>query len=399
MTRLLAALALAVALPVLAVSAGAGAALAAEKFTIGYLQLKKDPRYLESRAFARYLAEPLGRPYPGARVAMDEIKFHGVQAGVEFRLKRKKRKNAASLAKAVRKMAEKDGARFFVADLPGDALGELAAATAGMDILLLNVSARDDRLRGEGCHAHLLHIVPSHRMAMDALSQFLSFKRWREALVLEGPTEADKALADAFRASAAKFRLDIVETRAFTPSNDPRERDRNNVVLLTGGVDYDVIFVADSDGEFARDVPYHSVLPRPVVGSAGLTGAAWHWSWERHGAPQLENRFRREAGRQMRDFDWSAWMAVKAVAKAVQGTASADFATLRDFLLGDEIEIDTVKGNPSRFRPWNNQLRQPMLISRQNWVVNRAPMKGFEHRLDDLDTLGIDEAESRCRFD
>ena len=32
---------------------------------------------------------------------------------------------------------------------------------------------------------------------------------------------------------------------------------------------YDVVWVVDSDGEFARSLPYRTVLPRPVVGDAG----------------------------------------------------------------------------------------------------------------------------------
>ena len=47
---------------------------------------------------------------------------------------------------------------------------------------------------------------------------------------------------------------------------------------------------------------------------------------------------------------------------------------------------------------WNNQLRQPVLLVTDNWVVARAPLEGFEHRLNDLDTLGLDKPESKCRF-
>ena len=101
----------------------------------------------------------------------------------------------------------------------------------------------------------------------------------------------------------------------------------------------------------------------------------------------------------MRSFDWATWMSVKVVAEAVQRTGSADFQTLRSFLLGPDANLDTFKGNPSSFRPWNNQMRQPVLIGTQNWVIARAPIDGFEHRENDLDTLGIDKRESVCRLD
>ena len=143
------------------------------------------------------------------------------------------------------------------------------------------------------------------------------------------------------------------------------------------GVDYDVVFVADTDGEFARNVPYQSVQPRLVVGSEGLAAAAWHWAWERHGAPQLEKRFQKVAKRPMRDFDWAAWMAVKAVVEAVLRTEGGDFGAVRDYLVGPEIVLDGFKGNRVNFRPWNRQMRQPLLLVTHNWVVERAPVAGL----------------------
>ena len=60
--------------------------------------------------------------------------------------------------------------------------------------------------------------------------------------------------------------------------------------------------------------------------------------------------------------------------------------------------MDTYKGFQSDFRPWNNQLRQNLLISVSNAVIARAPIDKFEHAINDLDTLGIDEPENECVF-
>jgi ABC transporter substrate binding protein (PQQ-dependent alcohol dehydrogenase system) len=100
----------------------------------------------------------------------------------------------------------------------------------------------------------------------------------------------------------------------------------------------------------------------------------------------------------MRDIDWAAWMAVKTVAEAVQRSASVDFSTLRDYILSPDAIIDGFKGNRLNFRPWNHQLRQPVLLVTHNWVVDRAPIKGFLHQTNNMDTLGYDERESECRF-
>ena len=368
---------------------------AAEELLIGYVALKKDPRYTVKRTFARYLTEPLGSPWVGARVALEESKFVGSAVGVEFKLKRRRAKSESRLVKSALKLAD-DGASYILVDAPAALVDEVARATKDRDLLLFNVSARDDVLRQEQCRSHLLHVIPSHAMITDALVQYLVSKKWRDILVLTGPRPEDAQLTEAFERSAKRLGVTIVEQRPFVLSNDPREREKNNVALLTAGADYDVVFVADTDGEFARDVPYQTVQPRPVVGSEGLAAAGWHWAWERHGAPQLEKRFRKKAKRPMRDVDWAAWMAVKAVVEAVLRTGGGEFAAVRDYLLGAEIVLDGFKGNRVNFRPWNRQLRQPLLLVTHNWVVERAPLRGFLHQTNNLDTLGFDERDSRC---
>ena len=388
-------LVLASGLLALALAAAPPAGAAAEEFPIGYVALKKDPRYTVKRTFARYLTEALGSPYVGARVAVEESKFAGSAVGVEFKLERRRAKSEDRLVKSALRLVD-DGARYILVDAPAALVDEVARATQDLDVLLFNVTARDDVLRQEQCRPHLLHVIPSHAMTTDALVQYLISRKWREALVLTGPRPEDKQLTVAFERSATRFGVKIVEQRPFVLSNDPREREKNNVALLTAGADYDVVFVADTDGEFARDVPYQTVRPRLVVGSEGLAAAGWHWSWERHGAPQLEKRFRKKAKRPMRDFDWAAWMAVKAVVEAVLRTGGGDFAAVRDYLLGDEIVLDGFKGNRVNFRPWNRQLRQPLLLVTHNWVVDRAPLRGFLHQTNNLDTLGFDERDSRC---
>ncbi|GJL88774.1 MAG: ABC transporter substrate-binding protein [Minwuia thermotolerans] len=368
----------------------------ADELVIGHLEMKGDRDYRKSRTFAAFLTQPLGRPHAGGEVALGEVKWHGAATGTTFALDRQRARGDALVATAEAMLAR--GIRFIILDLPAAEIVAVSRAMAGREVVLFNVRAAADSLRGTDCRSNLLHIAPSDAMRADAVGQFLALRRWREVLVLVGPLAADKAMADAFRRTAARYGLKIADERDFVLSNDPRQRELNNPLLLTQGSDHDVIFVADSDGEFARDLNYRTVDPRPLVGSEGLAGLAWHWSWSRHGAPQLENRFQDHAGRPMRDPDWAAWLAVKAVATAVQRTGSVDFATLRDHLLSAELVLDGFKGNRLSFRPWDNQLRQPMLLATHNHVVARAPVEGFLHRTNNLDTLGVDEPETACRM-
>ncbi|MEN9425425.1 MAG: hypothetical protein RL122_2808 [Pseudomonadota bacterium] len=370
---------------------------AAQTLSIGYMQQSDDPRYDDKHMTAQFLGQALGRPYEGAEVALKEVKFHGQNAGVEFALESAEAATAAELIKQVETLQAK-GVRFILSDLPAATLSEVASAFKGKDVVFFNVSAPDDSLRQAQCQAVVFHTLPNHAMQADALVQYLVAHKWKEVLVLEGEAPEDKLLTAAFERAAKRYGAEIVAKRPFVLGNDPRERDKNNIALLTGGEDYDVVYIADSHGEFARNAAYQTLLPRPVIGSEGLNALAWNWAWERHGAPQVEKRFEKKAERRMSDPDWAAWMAVKAVATAVQQTNGADFVKLRDFLTAPDTTLDGAKGNASSFRPWDHQLRQPLLLSTHNWVVDRAPLEGFLHQTNNLDTLGFDERDSQCKF-
>jgi ABC transporter substrate binding protein (PQQ-dependent alcohol dehydrogenase system) len=363
---------------------------------IGYLELDEDPRYSADRAYAGIALRPPGRPLAGAEVALAESESVGRVAKARFSLERFSGPDVEALATAVERWSGQ-GIGFILADLPAAELSQLAARARDKPILFFNVSAGADELRGPKCQPNLLHTLPSEAMRSDALAQHLALRKWTSVLVLQGPAPADAGAVAAFRRAAGRFGLKIVDARPFELSNDPRNREQNNLALLTGGGDYDVVFVADSDGEYARYVPYQTQRPRPVVGATGLRAEGWHWTWERNGGPQVNSRFQKHADRPMAAADWAAWVAVKAVAQAVLRTRSTDFAVNRDFILGERFTLDGSKGSPMSFRSWDGQLRQPMFLATHDAVIERAPLRGFLHRTNDLDTLGYDQPETACR--
>lgn len=367
---------------------------AADTMTVAYLELIGDPRYREKAIEARYLGKPWGRPFAGADAARRESKFVGSAIGVDFQLERIEGKDAAELIEQVQSLPGSP-VSFVLADLPAQVLSQVAEGLSDLPLLVLNVSAPDDTLRQASCQTNLLHVFPSYAMLSDALAQFLVSQKWREVLVLEGPLETDRQLVQAFDRSAKRYGLEITEKRNFLLGTDPRKREQNNLALLTRG-DYDVVFVADTEGEFARGLPYRTLQPRPVVGTEGLAPLAWHWAWERHGAPQLNNRFLKRAKREQTGYDWAAWMAYKAVVEATLRVGSTDFGAVSAYLRGQDIVLDGFKGNRLSFRPWSNQLRQPILLGTHNWVIDRAPIQGFLHASNNLDTLGYDQRETLC---
>lgn len=369
----------------------------ADTVRFAWLALDKDVRYDDKRTFFRTLSQPPGNPYAGAEVAMRESRFVGQALKIDFKLDRATGADTSALLAQLNRL-HAEGVRYFLVDAPAAVLAELGRATRGKELLLFNVSAADDALRQAQCQPHVFHTLPNHAMQADAIAQFLVSNKWRSILLLEGPLAEDKLIATAFERAAKRFGLKITDKRSFVLSNDPRQRNQGNVGLLTAGSDYDAIFVADSDGEFARGVPYRSVRPRPVVGSEGLVAEAWHWAWERHGAPQLTSRMIKQADRHPGSADWAAWMAVKAVVEAVVRTENAPFPKLVAYLAGEDITLDGFKGNRLGFRAWDRQLRQPLLIATHNAVIERAPIDGFLHQHNNMDTLGFDQRDSQCKF-
>lgn len=381
----------------MAVAPSFSAAVETTTLPIGYLEITDDARYDEKRAYARIRVHPHDRPRPGAEMAIRESRILGRALKIKFSLERAEGKTAAALVSAIERMAAAK-VRYFLIDADAAVITAVATATAGRDLLLFNISEPADILRGAGCQAHVMHVIPSHAMQTDALAQFLVAKKWRQVLVLKGPEDEDAAFAAAFEVSARRFGVRITASRDFVLGNDPRQREKNNVSLMTAEGDYDAVFVADTEGEFGRYVPYQTYLPRPIIGTEGLIAEAWNWAWERHGAPQLNQRFENRAKRRMTSTDWAAWAAVKAVVEAAVRTKSTDFETVRAYLRSDQLTLDAYKGNPVSFRSWDNQLRQPILLRTHNAIIDRAPLQGFLHPRENMDTLGYDRGDKKCRL-
>jgi ABC transporter substrate binding protein (PQQ-dependent alcohol dehydrogenase system) len=374
-------LAAALALPLLA---------AATPLKIGLLVRADDPRLERRRLELAYPGHPGGAAEQAVKMALDEVRFELDAARRQATLETVEVRDAAQARATLQRLAQA-GVVGVLADLPADWLAQIAAAAT---VPLLNVGAAEDRLRAL-CTPLLFHTLPSERMRVDALAQHLLARRWQRVLLLQGPRPEDATRAATVQAALKRYGLKLAATRPFKLSADPRERELGNLQLLTAGrgAEHDVVWVVDSDGEFARTVPYRTALPRPVVGDAGLTAQAWAPNFERFGAPQLARRFARAAQRPMTGHDWAAWMGTKALVQAAIANPAAPLAALS----AEDFVLDGFKGTRNSFRAWNRQLRQPLLLSDGLGVIGSAPVEGVLHPKNVLDTLGADAPESPCK--
>ena len=370
----------------------------ARDVTIGVVYAPDDARYEAKRLEKSYPGQPLGRPKAGAEVAIAESSFQLDSAHVKVVLQDVPLDSVTQARAQIVALAQK-GVKHFLLDLPAATAAELSKALATTDVLLFNVSAKEDSLRGAACSANLFHTLPDDVMMADATAQFLTAHRWTRVLLLTGTQTADTPQVAATRQAIKRYGIKVIADKTFKLSNDPREREQGDVALLTAGTDADVVWVVDADGEFASSVPYRTNQPRLVVGSAGLAPEAWQTSWDRYGAQQLSRRFKKAAGRPMAGADWAAWMATKAIIEVA--IKFPDSRQHRRALRSPDLVLDGFKGARLSFRPWDQQLRQPVFLAQGGiggGIAGVAPFDGFLHPMNNLDTLGADEKESPCKL-
>ena len=242
-------------------------------------------------------------------------------------------------------------------------------------------------------------------MLADGLAQYLIWKNWRRWLLVSGSHATDRLFVDTLRRAAARFGAKIVQERTFADTGGARRTDsgvaqiqRQIPVFTQSAPDYDVLVAADESEVFAGYLPYRTWDARPVAGSAGLVAKSWDAAHDQWGANQLQNRFAAMFQRRMTALDGQAWAAARMIGEAASRAHSADPKAMLAFLRSGDFALAAFKGQRLTLRDWNNQLRQPILLTDGRTVVSVSPQEGFLHQVSELDTLGYDRPETKCRL-
>jgi ABC transporter substrate binding protein (PQQ-dependent alcohol dehydrogenase system) len=286
---------------------------------------------------------------------------------------------------------------YLILDAPAPVLLAIAGLPDAKGAVLFNTSAGDVTLRDTECRENLFHSLPSDAMRTDALAQVLVQKRWTDLVMITGTYPADISYAAAVRRSLTKFGLKLSDEKTWDANADMRRTASQEIPLFTQDFgDYDAMILADELHDFGRYVLYNTWAARPVVGSEGLSARTWSPVIEQWGAAQLQSRFQDQNSRAMTSQDYAAWAAIRTLGEAVTRTDTNDAGTLRDYILSDAFELAGFKGRPLTYRTWNGQLRQPIAIVHPRALVAQAPLEGFLHQTNELDSLGLDRPESKC---
>ncbi|MFI5013513.1 MAG: ABC transporter substrate-binding protein [Hyphomicrobiales bacterium] len=340
----------------------------------------------------------------GARLAIEDNNGTGRFTNQRFTLEDVRLKPADDPSIAVKSLIG-EGVSLIIVDLPAERL--LAAADAARDsgAVFFNVGATDDSLREENCRANVIHTAPTRSMLADGLAQYLVWKQWRRWFLVTGSHPQDILFAEALRRAATRFGAKIVEERVFKDTGGARRTDsgvaqvqRQMPVFTQNAPAYDVLVAADESNVFAGYLPYRTWDARPVAGSAGLVPTSWDATHDNWGAVQLQNRFLKLAQRRMKAIDMQAWTAARMIGEGASRSQSGDTAKIAAYIKSPSFEIAAFKGQKLTLRDWNLQLRQPILLGDGRTIASVSPQEGFLHQVSELDTLGYDRPETKCKL-
>jgi len=361
----------------------------------------------------------------GAQLAATEANYIAGAFGKVVRLLTEVVTSPDDAEKKATKLVRQGGAQALLGG--GDDLlcNAIQGATAREGIIYLNTMSRSEVLRGARCHRLTFHVEASQAMYADALGQWLvrGAKKTRWAF-LTPDTEAGTEI-ERLSERALKRQGGSMVARQMVPSSS-RDYRASLAALAKAGPDGLVINLAGSSlltalaqvKELGLQVEVAGVVMEATefwqadpAHLAGVWPALWFHGFDRYSGRELNKRLAEALGQPAESRAWAGFTAVKVVWEAVLRAGRTDTAGLVSFLEKGR-GVDAHKGQPLTFRPWDHQLRQPLMILRckvpaagaPRWdvfdLLGEVPLRGTPGKSQEeiLDTLGLSEAESICRF-
>ena len=340
----------------------------------------------------------------GSKMGIKDNNTTGKFTNQNFELIEKKITKKES-AKQVFEEFRKEKYKFFILNVSKDDFAEIQSSDLIEGSIVINASLKDNNLRNQNCNKNILHTAPSYKMVSDALIQFLKKKNWTKLLLISGVNERDKQFAESIKLSSDRFGLKITNEKIWDMTHDFRRTADLEILKFTQGEKYQVLVLADegntfgdSGNSFGDYIPYRTWKPTVVVGGEVLKPTSWHFAHEQWGGNQMQSRFLKDSKRLMTNIDFNSWVGVRTLGEAITRTKSLDPKILLEKIMDEEFNLEAYKGKPVSYRNWNGQLRQPILLVTPRALVSVSPQPGFVHPRTELDTLGIDETDSKCKL-
>ena len=317
-------------------------------------------------------------------------------------------------------------------------------------VLFFNVGATDDRLRNEDCGRYTFHVEASDAMYLDAVADWfirgLAFLVDEDApqgvqIVRRSPARAWLLVTERsppWEARATRLRVALEErhwgSRVLADVVVEPQRRFDHVLRMITAAHPDLVFLllpAARQLEFYREYERAGLagdvtgFPEPVTQTrtffaavlaaaprtarGGIRIVSFEPTFSAVGGPQLSQRFFRRWHIPMDGPAWTNWLGIKILWEAFQHFGGGDGPSLARYLDSAGALFEGYQGIGLTFRPWDGQLRHPLMASRltaySDDEMSLAQMVGqFPNVLapgrtpaDVLDQLGDSARSTRCR--
>ena len=300
----------------------------------------------------------------------------------------------------------KGGDALIIADLEPQDLLAVADLPEAKNSILMNIRSSAEILRQEECRQNVFHVIPDWAMRADAIAQYLILKKWPNWLIVRGDSAEDKDYLAQIERSAKRYGGKIVQETVypFPPGSRNTDSGYQQVqaqipTVTESAPDHDVVWVIDTDDFFGDYFPYRTYRPDLVVGTQGLQALAWDKSYTEYGSMTFQDDIYKLAKRDAAERDYTAWIGLRALTDAAMRSGKTTVPELKAYILSDDFNLEGHKGIALNFRPWDHQMRQPVILGGgTRTIVSKSPQEGFLHEKNLTDTLGYDEPETKCKF-
>jgi ABC-type branched-subunit amino acid transport system substrate-binding protein len=360
-----------------------------------------------------------------AQLAAEEANYIAAAFGKVVRVLTEVATSPDDADKKAGKLVRQGGAKAIVGGGDDFLSQSIQAATAREGIIYLNTMSRSEALRGARCQRLTFHVEASLAMYADAIGQWLirGAKKTRWAFLTpdtEAGAEIEQLAERALKrqgGSTVGRQVVAAGTRDYRAALTSMAKASPDVLvinlggpsLLTAlaqikelGLQVEVAGVVMEATEFWQAEP---------ANLAGVWPALWFHGFDRYSGRELNKRLAEAIGQPAESRSWANFTAAKTVWEAVLRGGRTDTAGLVSFLEKGQ-GLDAHKGQPLTFRSWDHQLRQPLMVLRcrppaagaTRWdifdLLGEVPLRGTpgKNQEEILDTLGLAEAESACRF-
>lgn len=400
-----------------------------------------DPAALEVAAYAGLL---------GAREGAEEMDYTARLLGRRLELLQARASTPEEAARQAETLV-RQRAVALVGGFDAPTAAALSRVAAERRVLFFNVGATGDRLRNEDCSRFAFHVEASDAMYLDAMADW--FIRGLAFLVDENAPQGVQIIRRAparawllvtedspvWRARRARLAAALGQRHwggriAGSIVVGPREGlDRALAAIPRARPDLVVLLLpAERQLEFYRRyerarLPYELTgFPEPVTQTRTFFAAllrlaprtahgtirfvSFEPTFQAIGGPQLAQRFSARWHHPLDGPAWTSWLAVKILWETLLHARTTDGPALARYLESPAAAFEGYQGIGLTFRPWDHQLRHPLMASRllryTSEEADLAEMVGqFPNVLapgrdpnDVLDQLGDTARTTGCRW-